>query len=320
MSKQIPPITTTFINLQSDFEFKRAFGTKKFQNNVINLLNAALGDEIDIKRIVPYKGLSNENSEDSVLYHNKEIIPGDEDGKRIIYDVYFTLKLHKDSSIFKPHHIMKEKRNENVEHHFILEMQNVYTPPFEDRMTYYVAKMLSNQGRVGWNYDLDPVVLMAITDFDFPYLSPQMTQEFELREKTTGESLTKKLRMIFYSLNQVPEDWDSCKSELQKRLYIIKNIEKMGTDSKPYLDGGYDDLFESAASNNVVGEDAVLYSQSLAYLREVQAGLDYRFDEGIKEGREQERLEMAQKMKDAGTSSDFIAQITGLSIDIINKI
>ena len=94
----------------------------------------------------------------------------------------------------------------------------------------------------------------------------------------------------------------------------------MGTDSKPYLDGGYDDLFESAASNNVVGEDAVLYSQSLAYLREVQAGLDYRFDEGIKEGREQEKLEMAQKMKDAGTSSDFIAQITGLSIDIINKI
>ena len=52
-----------------------------------------------------------------------------------------------------------------------------------------------------------------------------------------------------------------------------------------------EELFEAAESASRVGEDAVLYSNSLAHLREVQAGLDYRYDEGVKRGRAEGRAE-----------------------------
>lgn len=211
-------------------------------------------------------------------------------------------------------------------------MQNVYTPPFEDRMTYYIAKMVAEQGKVGWNYDLDPVILIGITDFDFPHLTKQAIQEFEFRERITGESLTKKLRMLFYSLKQIPKDWELCENELQKCLYLVKNMDKMDKNSKPYKEGGYEDLFESAESVHVLGEDAVLYSQSLAHLRAVQAGLDFRYEEGIEEGiregitlgeeqgRLSEREVMARRMKAAGTDVDFIALITEMSPDRIKEL
>lgn len=70
-------------------------------------------------------------------------------------------------------------------------------------------------------------------------------------------------------------------------------------------------------------EDAVLYSQSLSRLRSYQAGLDYRFEEGMEKGMEKGRMnaleEMARKMKDGGSDIDYISNITGLSAeDILN--
>ncbi|MBD5206901.1 MAG: hypothetical protein HDS79_01320, partial [Bacteroidales bacterium] len=100
------------------------------------------------------------------------------------------------------------------------------------------------------------------------------------------------------------------------------------------------DLFDSAESVNVVGEDMVLYSQSLAALREVQAGLDFRYEEGVQlgiqkgreEGREEgmrlgiekgiekERTEIVRKMKKAGMDLGSISEITGISPEIINNL
>ncbi|MDE6537387.1 MAG: Rpn family recombination-promoting nuclease/putative transposase [Muribaculaceae bacterium] len=317
MSEDTPKISTTFINLQSDFGFKRSFGTSKYQINVVKLIEAALGDEINVERIVPYE----ENKEyDSVRFHDKEVLPSEQDGKRILYDVYFTMKVASQASLFKPAHLHKDLFGKEVEHHFILEMQNVYTPPFEDRMTYYTSKMIARQGKAGWNYDLDPVVLMAVTDFDFPHLCQQLVHEFELREKTSGESLTKKLRMLFFSLRQLPERWDDCSTELERRLYLIKHMDKMDKNSKPYLQGGYEEMFDSAESSNVVGEEAVAYSRSLAALREVQAGLDYRFEEGRAEGRAEGREMIARKLKKEGVDLEFIAMVTDLPIDKVREL
>lgn len=310
MVKQTTPkITTPFINLQSDYGFKRIFGTEEFRPAVISFLKAALGDEINIEKVEPHK----------VEYHDKEVLPGVSDGKRIVYDVYFTLKTMQKDSLFKSLYLPEP--GDEVTHHFILEMQNIYEPPFEDRMTYYASKMLAEQGVAGWNYDLDPVILIVVTDFDFPHLTRQLVQEFELREKITGESLTKKLRMLFYSLKQVPPQWNDCVTELQKVLYLIKNMDRMDKNSKPYTDGGYNEFFEAAATSSMAAEDTVLYSQSLSRLRSYQAGLDYRFEEGRAEGRAEGRIsgfeEMARKMRDEGTDIAYISRLTGFSPDHI---
>ena len=160
VKKKTSEIATQFINLQSDYGFKRVFGTERFRPAVIRFLEAALGNEIKIRNLEPHR----------VEYQDKEVLPIEADGKRIIYDVYFTIKVELGWSDFKPRHILRDSDEKDVEHHFILEMQNIYEPPFEDRMTYYVSKIVSEQGKAGWNYDMDPVILIGVTDFDFPHL------------------------------------------------------------------------------------------------------------------------------------------------------
>lgn len=64
--KNVPKIETAYINLQSDFGFKRAFGTVEFRNALLQFLDAALGDEIKVS---------------DVKFHNKEMLPASEDGK-----------------------------------------------------------------------------------------------------------------------------------------------------------------------------------------------------------------------------------------------
>ena len=195
---------------------------------------------------------------------------------------------------------------------------------------------------------------MCITDFDFPHLTPRLIQEFEWREKETGESLTRKQRMLFYSLKQVPGEWEGCDTELQRSLYLIKNMDKMDKNSKAYSDGRYRDLFDSAESVHISAEDVVTYSQSLAHLREYQSVLYFRYEEGKEEGiaigeergiaigeergmaigeergiaigeergiaigeergRESEKENMARKMLAADIQIDFISQITGIPL------
>lgn len=185
--------------------------------------------------------------------------------------------------------------------------------------------------------------MMCITDFDFPHLTPRLIQEFEWREKETGESLTRKQRMLFYSLKQVPGEWEGCDTELQRSLYLIKNMDKMDKNSKAYNDGRYRDLFDSAESVHISAEDVVTYSQSLAHLREYQSVLDFRYEEGKEEGiaigeergiaigeergiaigeergRESEKENMARKMLAADIQIDFISQITGIPLDRLRE-
>ena len=94
----------------------------------------------------------------------------------------------------------------------------------------------------------------------------------------------------------------------------------MDKNSEPYKDGRYSDLFEAAESANVVGEDAVLYSQSLANLRAMKAGFEYRYEEGREEGMMAEKENMARRMKAAGSNLDFIALITELPPERIREL
>ena len=93
-------------------------------------------------------------------------------------------------------------------------------------------------------------------------------------------------------------------------------MDKMDKNSEPYKDGRYSDLFEAAESANVVGEDAVLYSQSLANLRAMKAGFEYRYEEGMMA----EKENMARRMKAAGSDLDFIALITELPPERIREL
>ena len=111
------------------------------------------------------------------------------------------------------------------------------------------------------------------------------------------------------NLLQVSDDWDECKTELERRLYLIKNMEKLNKESKPYKTGEYEDMFKASEIASMAAEDIVAYRNSIMIEMERQSELEFAKDEG----REEERLKMAKKMVEKGMDIGDIMLYTGLS-------
>ena len=314
-------IQTEYINIQTDFGFKHVFGNIKNKTALVRFLNALFDGKLTVT---------------DVVYHDKEILPSDEKGKRIIYDVYCTTPVSRKNSPFYPDTQAKDEEAAFRDHHFILEMQNIYTPPFEERMTYYASKMVAGQGKAGWNYELEPVFAVAITDFNISQLSPKLVRDVMFADRISGEPLTDKVHIILCSLKEVPDKWENCRTEMEYLLFLIKNIEHMDSTSLAYREGRFSEIFEAARSSRLKEDEKVAYSQSLDKLRDTQAGIQFAADqarnEGREEGREEGRAEgreegraeglsfVAENLLRQGLDLDFVAKATGLAIERIKAI
>ena len=316
---------TEYINIQTDFGFKHVFGNLDNKTALVRFLNALFDGKLTVT---------------DVVYHDKEILPSDEKGKRIVYDVYCTAPVNRSKSPFFPPYKPKDGKDTEWDHHFILEMQNIYTPPFEERMTYYASKMVAGQGKAGWNYQLEPVFAVAVTDFNFSHLKPKLIRDVMLTDRKSGEPLTDKLHILLCSLKEVPERWEKCRTEMEYILFLIKNMELMDNTSLAYREGRFAEIFEAARSNRLREEEKIAYSQSLEKLRDTQAGIRFASDKAREEGRiegeakgraeglaEGEAMgihaamtKVAIKMKANGTPLEKIAAITELPIDEIEKL
>ena len=306
-------IQTEYINIQTDFGFKHVFGNIDNKTALVRFLNALFEGSLTVT---------------DVVYHDKEILPSEENGKRIVYDVYCTTPVSIGESPFFRRTRPKEGEKAERDHHFILEMQNIYTPPFEERMAYYASKMVAGQGKAGWNYELEPVFAVAVTDFNFGHLSPKLVRDVMLTDRDSGEALTDKVHIFLCSLKEVPGRWENCRTEMECILFLIKNIERMDSTSVAYRQGHFAEIFEAARSSRLKDEEKVAYSQSLDKLRDTQAGIRFAADKAREEGRaegeargiQMSMIKIAKKMKAMGSSVEEIAALTDLPVAEIEKL
>lgn len=321
-------MTTEFLNLQTDFGFKYIFGEERHKNILIRFLNAVLGDKIRIN---------------DVVFKNKEKLPSDKDGKRILYDVYCTSLVSGEESGFLTGPLDKDK-SRSKDHHFILEMQNLNIPPFEDRLTFYGSKAVAEQGEPGWNYDLEPVIVIAIIDFNLRDQSKRMIVDVGLIDRNTYEVFSDKFNLIIASLPNVPKSWEKCKNDKEEILFLIKNMDKMDMNSIAYKEGRYKEMFEAARINTLNEDNAVRYSDSLTKLQDIQRGIKYEallaseearakgLEEGMAKGRAEgmaeglsqggmnERIKIAQAMIGMNLPKEVILAATGLSAQDYEKL
>lgn len=285
--------TDIFMNLMTDFVFKRLFGTEEYKHILIRLLNILFAkDYIQVR---------------DVVYHVKEVLPDDGDGKKIIYDVYCTSKKDKD--------------------HFILEMQQVYHPLFENRATFYTAKAMATQLKKGQKYVLNPVYSIFFVDFHFKHMEERNFHDVRLMDIATHELFTDKMRMLFIHLCEAKEDWDLCENEFEKIVYIIKNMHMMDKESKAYKSGEFDEMFNASEIGGLVEEEATAYSKSRLKLEEMIEAVNYAskesfekgiaegMEKGLEQGRQEEKLALAKIMLSSGYSADEIKKLTGFSVD-----
>lgn len=279
-----------FMNLMTDFAFKHLYGTEEHKQILIRFLNILFSkDGIHVR---------------DVVYHVKEVLPDDGEGKRIVYDVYCS--------------------NKDGLEHFILEMQQIYHPLFEDRATYYTSKAIATQLRKGGKYNLNPVYSIFFVNFQFKHLTDRNLHDVRLMDSVTHELFTDKLRMLFVHLCEAKEDWDRCENEYEKIVYIIKNMHKMDKKSKAYESGEFDEMFRASEIGNLVEEEATAYSQSRLKLEEMIEAVNYASSESFKEGKEEGReegreeglLTAARNMYSKGYSLEEIHSITGITLNL----
>ena len=82
----------------------------------------------------------------------------------------------------------------------------------------------------------------------------------------------------------------------------------------------FDRLEQVASQANLTDEERARLDEDWKNYNDFFNTVDFAKDEGRAEGRAEEKLEIAKKMKTKGQPLDLIVEITGLSIEEIEKL
>ena len=304
-----------FIDPSTDWGFKKIFGDKELLTNFLNSL-------LEGERVIT-----------KLSYMNNERIPKQKDERKVIYDLY-----------------CETETGENI----IVEMQKRRQEHFKDRALYYSACSIFEQGERGeWDYKLTPVYGVFFLDFllnteDSDYYC----KDVSLVEKYTGKVFSDKLRHIYIELPRFVKSQSDCESFFECWIYNLANMKQMQEISFKDRDAIFGRLEEVASRANLSKEERAQYEYERKvyndYFNSIDTakkeGHEHGRIEGLKEGRAEGRaeglaegraegraeglvegehrknLENAARMKAKGFSLEDIVDITGLTIEEIEKL
>ena len=126
------PLQERYINLLTDFGFKRVFGTEPNKQLLVDFLNTLLPEHHQIKEL---------------SYKTTEQLGSTPIDRKAIFDIY-----------------CQSDRGEK----FIVEIQKAKQNYFKDRSVFYASFPIQEQALQGqWNYKLTPVYSIGVLDFIF---------------------------------------------------------------------------------------------------------------------------------------------------------
>ncbi|MDR1004848.1 MAG: Rpn family recombination-promoting nuclease/putative transposase [Prevotellaceae bacterium] len=307
-----------FINPLTDYGWKLLFGKEANKAVLIGLLNDILEGEKVIEDLV---------------FLDKEQQPEIRGRRMFVYDIYCRT---------------------NTGEHIIVEMQKDSQPFFKDRALFYTAAAIINQGRPGddWQYKIDAVYGVFFLNFRLPDSRNEVRTNVILANRDTGEMFNDKFRQIFISLPNFKLQEDECKTNFQRWIYVLKNMETL--NQVPFTDdiAVMRELKEIISVASMDPEKYDLYQASLKAYRDNLAVITYKVQEGraegIAEGMAKERkrsearikaaevkqakaqaekvqletqlLNTAGRLKASGFSIADIMQLTGLSRETIEQL
>ncbi len=279
------------MNLLTDFAFKKVFGSEENKKVLIKFLNAVLEGK---DRII------------DVQFRDKEQLPFVEEGKRMVFDIYCTAS---DGS------------------HIIIEMQRTIQPTFSERAIAYCSHGILNQIRRGKRYRFDRVYGVFVMDFHMVDQKHKLMTRVCLMDVDSNKIFSDKLEMLFLDLKCMRRNsFDECKDDVERWLFLIKNMEDMEDKVKDYP--MFDDLFDAADKGSLAAEELVTYGQSRLKLEEDREGMEYygemQLRKGIEKGIERGKLsmlkEIVNRLKSNGMSPSQVAEIIGRPVAELESI
>ena len=163
-------------------------------------------------------------------------------------------------------------------------------------------------------------------------------------EATSKKLMTDKLEFVFVEVEKFDKGEDELETDLDKWLYLLKNMSNLLERPERLRDRIFTKLFDVAELAQLDDEDRTNYIKSMNTERDTYNQIEYAREsgreeglkeghkeghkegkeEGLKEGREEgrgeERLKIAMNLIRVGASCEIITQATGLSAEEVSKL
>ena len=285
-------MTDRYINIFTDFGFKKVFGEEINKDLLIAFLNELLKGEQTIKEL---------------SYKKNDHLGSSDLDRRAIFDLYC--------------------ENEKGEK-FIVEIQKTKQKFFKDRSLYYSTFPIVEQAEQGeWDFKLKAVYTIAILDFVFDDMDRKKTVVYHVQLMDTKENVVfyPKLTFVYLQMPNFNKTEDELETQFDKWLFVLKNLHKLHDRPKKLQERVFEKFFNCAEIAHFAPQERVAYEDSLKYYRDLKNSLDTAREEGEAKGelkgeakgKIEGKIEVAIALVEIGEDNEKIARVTGLSIDEI---
>ncbi len=218
---------------------------------------------------------------------------------------------------------IKARLNDNVVCN--VEMQICDKKNIEKRLLFYWSKMYSQGIKQGQDYDeLKRTIAILISDYNLEKLKkiPEYVTKWNIREEKYGKIiLTDVLEIYIIELNKLKNGAVKDNQKLNSWLYFIKNSKVVVNKNMRE-----EDIEEIKKAQKILEDISAdehekwLAEMRLKYIRDKHAIEDFGYDKGYKSGQSKKQEEIARNLKQENVDIQFIARVTGLTEEEIEKI
>ena len=253
MKTTTPPKPTHYIDLLSDYGFKRVFGSDPNKDLLIHFLNEVFQGR---KRITDIQYEKNEHPGD-----------GPEQGA-VIFDLLCTGD-------------QGEK--------FLIEVQREKQKHFSHRAYVYGSRLVSglvpDGDRTEWRYQIPETYIISILEnFSIDSEDKQYLSVFSTRNEVSNKILKGSSTYIFIELRNFVKTLTELRSDLDKWLYVLKNMSRMNKIPQYLKKAVFQKLFQISAYVNLSEEEKKMYNKSIKYQWDLANIIDTATEEGFEQG------------------------------------
>ena len=282
-----------FLDVKTDFAFKKVFGSEASKDILISFLNSIIDfDEkekiVDLTIVDPYQ------------------IPMIIGMKDTFVDVKAKLLNHK-----------------NV----IIEMQVLNVEGFEKRILYNAAKTYSTQLMKAEAFStLEPIIALTITDFIMFEKIENVISYFSLFEKDTLIKYNDEIELIYIELPKFNKDEEKLETIRDKWIYFIKNAGRLEYTPKTLIkESQIEKAFEIANTASMTKDELETQHKRHDFINlqkgsielALKQGMQQGMQQGMEAGEKKKAVEIAKKLLDRGEDREIISAITGLTMEEI---
>ena len=155
---------------------------------------------------------------------------------------------------------------------------------------------------------------------------------YRLLEATSKKLMTDKLEFVFVEVEKFDKGEDELETDLDKWLYLLKNMSNLLDRPEKLRDRIFTKLFDVAELAQLDDEDRIKYIKSMNTERDTYNQIEYARETGREEGREEGhkvgkeeglkegQSKIAMNLIRLGASHDIITQATGLSKEEVSRL